>query len=101
MNRVGVALALVLAGGLLLLPTVSWAGSMPSVIVSGGALHVTARGAAAAGVAIGGFLILGGSTRTARFGVSRLEWPSFPSEVLGPLLVHVCDGRLGVTLESV
>lgn len=93
MKRLAFVLGLALAGGLTFLSTTAWGGSF-MVVVSGGALRVTARGASAAPVAAGS-LILSGSQGMGDFGRGGFSGPTYLIVDATPVEAQVfLDGRL-------
>ena len=94
MKRARLTLALIAAGGLILLPAVSWAGGMIGIIVRGGALHVAASGAAVAPVAAGA-LVLGSAASVRAFGTAGLDSAAYLIVDATPPEAQVfLDGRL-------
>ena len=91
MKRARLALALTAAGGLILLPAVSWAGGMIGIIVRGGALHVAASGAAVAPVAAGA-IVLGSAAGVRAFGLDSAAY--LIVDATPPEAQVFLDGRL-------
>ncbi|MBI3625725.1 MAG: PEGA domain-containing protein [Candidatus Rokubacteria bacterium] len=94
MTRSGLALALV--AGLMLLPSVSWAGSFMATVTPGGGLRVRASGRLAAPVAAGGLVILSGAPSMAGVGPAGISsGPIYLIVDANPLDAQVfLDGRL-------